>query len=133
MEYLYTILCDDVRREMGGRVSLIGLYGNKLTFKQLPHTMRDLHFYQRWILDEGVYEANVELWSPSGKNMISEDVQKHFEEGLVNIEKGDAILQLVVVGSDVRFDEAGFHSFKTTLKKGQQEISGVYKFEVNEK
>lgn len=41
----YCIFCEDVRHEMEGRVSLIGVYKSSVKLPAFPHTMPKLGFY----------------------------------------------------------------------------------------
>lgn len=36
------LICDDVRHEIGGKVSIMGVYGKDIRFSKIPTTMRQL-------------------------------------------------------------------------------------------
>ena len=40
----HIIMCEDVRRELGNKMSLMGVYGGEVILKKLPGTMRSLVF-----------------------------------------------------------------------------------------
>jgi len=46
--HVSTIICDDVRRELSNKVSLIGVYNDDLVFDQFPAKIERLYFFQRW-------------------------------------------------------------------------------------
>lgn len=47
-KYVSTIICDDVRRELSNKVSLLGVYNEDIVFDQLPATIEKLYIFQRW-------------------------------------------------------------------------------------
>jgi len=42
-EKAYIIFCDDVREEVGNKLSLMGVYSKKIVFPSLPVVMRSFH------------------------------------------------------------------------------------------
>jgi hypothetical protein len=38
----YLILCDDIRQELGNKITLVGIYGNQIYVPQFPHTFPKL-------------------------------------------------------------------------------------------
>jgi hypothetical protein len=68
LELVYTILCEDVRVEMGPKLSLMGVIPNIITVQQVPVTLLKLAVVSRWRgLGEHLSEVRV----------ISPDRQQH--------------------------------------------------------
>lgn len=49
MKHEVTIISDDIRMEVGNKVSLAGIYDQAIVFKSLPARLLKLAFYQRWL------------------------------------------------------------------------------------
>ena len=121
-------MCDDIRRELGNKMSFIGVYGDKMAVKKLPETLRAIHLYQRWILASGEYLAKAELRTPSGKDLVSQE-----NEDKISVAADETTIHYVAVGSPLKLEEAGKYTDKVTLKSGGQEASGIHTIEVVEK
>lgn len=68
-EYLDTILCDDIRREVNNKLSLIGVYGNKIIVPDTPFVFGHLGIIQLWRGGEGEFDVGFVLSDPEGKEM----------------------------------------------------------------
>ncbi|MDY0873119.1 DUF6941 family protein [Dongia rigui] len=65
-------ICDDVRLEINGKETIVGLYNNVLVVPSVPHRMLKLCFRLPLFLAEPVSsKAKFEVFSPSGKVMLS--------------------------------------------------------------
>ncbi len=49
MQHDLTIICDDIRQEVGRKVSLIGIYDEAVIVAKVPARLSKLCVYQRWI------------------------------------------------------------------------------------
>jgi hypothetical protein len=49
MRHEITIVCDDIRRETGNKISLMGLYDDAIVHKEFPASLAKLCIFQRWI------------------------------------------------------------------------------------
>lgn len=49
MEHEVTFISDDIRHEVGRKVSLLGLYDRAIVFNRLPARLLKLCVYQRWV------------------------------------------------------------------------------------
>lgn len=67
----FTILCDDVRQEMGGKFSLMGLFESIYS-----HTFPALHprfaIVNEWSGGKGEFRTRIRLLAPDQKQIISE-------------------------------------------------------------
>ena len=67
----YTLLCDDVRQEMGGKFSLMGLFESifSTTFPALHHRFAIIN---EWSGGKGEFRSRIRLLAPDQKQIISE-------------------------------------------------------------
>jgi hypothetical protein len=67
----YTILCDDVRQEMGGKFSLMGLFESIFanTFPALHHRFAIVN---EWTGGKGQFQVRIRLLAPDQKQVLSE-------------------------------------------------------------
>ena len=67
----YTILCDDVRQEMGGKFSLMGLFESIFanTFPALHHRFAIVN---EWTGGKGQFLVKIRLLAPDQKQILSE-------------------------------------------------------------
>ena len=77
----YTILCDDVRLEMGNKLSLMGIFQN-IMVERVPVTLIKFAVVQHWT-GAGNYMAEVRILSPDKMNVIvsSQPTQIALQEG----------------------------------------------------
>jgi hypothetical protein len=67
-QLLYSIMCDDVRIEMGNKLSLMGLFEN-VFFPALPSTLLKFAIVNHWI-GVGEFETHVKVLSPDRKELV---------------------------------------------------------------
>jgi len=67
----YTILCDDVRQEMGGKLSLMGLFESiySNTFPALHHRFVIVN---EWTGGQGEFTVRIRLLAPDREEVLSE-------------------------------------------------------------
>ena len=68
LELAYTIFCDDVRLEVGNKLSLIGVFQNMLV-QQLPVSLIKFAIVNHW-RGEGRYLSEVRILSPDKKGAV---------------------------------------------------------------
>ena len=68
LELTYTIFCDDVRLEVGNKLSLIGVFQNMLV-QQLPVSLIKFAIVNHW-RGEGQYLSEVRILSPDKKQPV---------------------------------------------------------------
>ncbi len=68
LKLVYTLLCDDVRLEMGNKVSLMGVFQNILVEK-LPVSLIKFAVVNHW-RGKGNYETEVRILSPDKSDLI---------------------------------------------------------------
>ena len=64
----YTLLCDDVRIEMGNKISLMGIFQN-IMVEKLPVSLIKFAVINHW-MGEGIHETEVRILSPDRSNLV---------------------------------------------------------------
>ncbi|MGI8812213.1 MAG: DUF6941 family protein [Pyrinomonadaceae bacterium] len=68
LQLIYTLLCDDVRIEMGNKISLMGIFQNIMVDK-LPISLIKFAVINHW-KGEGNHQTEVRILSPDKINMV---------------------------------------------------------------
>ncbi len=68
LQLVYTLLCDDVRLEMGNKVSLMGIFQN-IMVERLPVSLIKFAVVNHW-RGRGIYQTEVRIMSPDRSNLI---------------------------------------------------------------
>src|SRR3954465_7519985 len=68
LQLMYTLLCDDVRIEMGNKISLMGIFQN-IMVEKLPVSLIKFAVINHW-QGEGNHQTEVRIMSPDKKNMV---------------------------------------------------------------
>jgi|ERR1035437_2821732 hypothetical protein len=61
MEHEVTIISDDIRHELGRKISLLGLYDRAMVFNSLPARLLKMCVYQRWLDAISLSSVTIEL------------------------------------------------------------------------
>jgi hypothetical protein len=69
LKLVYTLLCDDVRLEMGNKLSLMGVFQN-IMVERLPVSLIKFAIVQHWV-GEGSYVTEVRIMSPDKLNIVA--------------------------------------------------------------
>lgn len=68
LQLVYTILCDDVRIEVGNKISLMGIFQN-IMVERLPVSIIKFAVVNRW-RGEGRHTTEVRILTPDKANMV---------------------------------------------------------------
>ncbi len=68
LQLVYTLLCDDVRLEMGNKISMMGVFQN-IMVEKLPISLIKFAVVNHW-LGEGVHQTEVRIVSPDKNNLV---------------------------------------------------------------
>ncbi len=68
VKLIYTLLCDDVRLEMGNKISLMGVFQN-IMVEKLPISLIKFAVVNHW-RGEGIHQTEVRIMSPDKKNLV---------------------------------------------------------------
>lgn len=67
----FTIFCDDVRQEIGGKISLMGIFEN-IYATSFPAIHPRLAIVTEWTEGKGEYDTNLRILSPDRKTVLRE-------------------------------------------------------------
>lgn len=68
LDLIYTLLCDDVRIEMGNKISLMGIFQN-IMVEKLPVSIVKFAVINHW-KGEGNHSTEVRIMSPDKMNLV---------------------------------------------------------------
>lgn len=68
LQLIYTLLCDDVRIEMGNKISLMGIFQN-IMVEKLPVSLIKFAVINHW-KGEGNHQTEVRILSPDKANLV---------------------------------------------------------------
>src|SRR6188474_112322 len=68
LKLVYTLLCDDVRIEMGNKISLMGIFQNIMA-ERLPVSLIKFAVINHW-RGEGNHQTEVRILSPDKSNLV---------------------------------------------------------------
>src|SRR5215475_3425598 len=77
LELLYTLFCDDVRLEVGNKLSLMGVFQN-IMVQQLPVSLIKFAVVNHW-QGEGEYLSEVRILTPDKKQPVVVSQPTRFE------------------------------------------------------
>ncbi len=72
---IYTLLCDDVRQEMGGKFSLMGLF-ESISSHSFPALHHRFAIMNEWTGGKGEFTVKIRLLSPDQAQVLSESETK---------------------------------------------------------
>ena len=99
-QLVYSIICDDVRIEMGNKLSLMGLFEN-IFFQNFPSTLLKFAIVNHWV-GNGQFETHVKILAPDRKE-VAVSVPSKF-----SIET-NGYADNVTFFTNVSFERAGAH------------------------
>jgi len=68
LRLMYTLLCDDVRIEMGNKISLMGIFQN-IMVEQFPVSLIKFAVINHW-RGAGAHETEIRILSPDKSNIV---------------------------------------------------------------
>lgn len=68
LQLVYTLLCDDVRIEMGNKISLMGVFQN-IMVEKLPVSLIKFAVVNHW-RGEGNHQTEIRILSPDKSNLV---------------------------------------------------------------
>jgi len=77
LQLMYTLLCDDVRIEMGNKLSLMGIFQN-IMVEKLPVSLIKFAVINHW-KGSGGHETEIRILSPDKSNMVVTSQPTHIE------------------------------------------------------
>ncbi len=120
-DLLFSVLCDEVRREHNGKFILIGLF-EVIGTRKLPVTHTWMTVVNRWANGTGKFEQQIRIVSGQTDQVLAKDKEIHFT--LADTHRSHTV---VSVFAGLRFDRAGLY-WVEVLFKGELKIR--YPFQV---
>lgn len=71
----FTLLCDDIRQELGGKISLMGIFEN-IYATSFPAIHPRLAIMNEWADGLGEFEATLRILTPDRKTVLRESVTR---------------------------------------------------------
>src|SRR5260370_35241078 len=99
-QLVYSIICDDVRIEMGNKLSLMGIFEN-IFFQGFPSALLKFAIVNHWI-GNGQFETHVKALAPDRKEVV---ISVPSEFAIENKGYADNVTFFTIV----RFDRSGTH------------------------
>jgi len=97
---VYSIICDDVRIEMGNKLSLMGIFEN-IFFQAFPSALLKFAIVNHWI-GNGQFETHVKILTPDRKELVVSAPSKFVIEN-------NGYADNVTFFTNVSFDRSGAH------------------------
>ena len=122
----FTLLCDDIRQEMGGKTSLMGMYDHHIVVPQVPFVLPKVCFYTRFSRMDGTFKFSFSIIAPGGerKDIIRDsdvEIPDGAKEGTFN-----------VIASPFEVTGEGVYEVIIGLTKGADRFEYVYKFAISD-
>jgi hypothetical protein len=73
---IFTLMCEDIRQEAFGKISLLGVYSDHIYFKERSMRMRSLAFFNRFSEGEGTFNVKVKIRTASGEVLQGLDLNE---------------------------------------------------------
>lgn len=105
LQLVYTILCDDVRLEMGNKLSLMGVFQN-IMVEKLPVSLIKFAVINHW-RGEGQHQTEARILSPDKENLVVTSQPTHLDLG------DGGFTDNVSIFVNVVFPEAGTYWIQT--------------------
>lgn len=99
-QLVYSIICDDVRIEMGNKLSLMGVFEN-IFMQSFPSTLLKFSIVNHWV-GAGQFETHVKVLAPDRKEVVVSSPSKFTIEN-------NGYADNVTFFSNVTFDRSGSH------------------------
>jgi hypothetical protein len=106
IKYKYVLFCEDIRQELGGKVSLMGVLGSKLLTQQFPFGFPKLCLFIEWEDLIGKADIAVNIIAPEGV-----DIPKIRPTAQIMGQPGIVARSMIMLNNFV-FPEPGNYAFE---------------------
>jgi len=103
----YSLLCDDVRVELGNKLSLMGLFRN-IYFYSLPSSLLKFAVVNHWT-GEGQYSSEVKILSPDRSKVVAQAQAAPF------VIEPNGFADNITIFANVSFDREGGYPLQVYL------------------
>jgi len=118
MRHEITIICDDIRREIGNKISLMGLYDDAIVIKQAPARLSKLCVFQRW-MESNLGREDTIRFQVSGTALVS-PVYASCKPEPAHFDPRATKAQLILVFAPFDIVRPGYVEFVTFLKESDE-------------
>lgn len=122
----YTIICDDIRQEIGNKLSFIGVYQDNIFVPNLPFTFPKLCFSIHYSNVNGGASIDVLLKNPSGN-----ELSKISEFALPDEMKSKSKLMMTAAFSPLKIEEEGEYSLVAIYSHGEKKYEERVKINIS--
>ena len=122
----FTLLCDDIRQEMGGKTSLMGMYDHHIVVPQVPFVLPKVCFYTRFSRMDGTFKFSFSIIAPGGERKYI------IRDSDVEIPDGAKEGTFNVIASPFEVTGEGVYEVIIGLTKGADRFEYVYKFAISD-
>lgn len=118
-----TIVCDDVRIEVGNKISYMGIYRNEIIINgPFPFRFSKLCFIQKFKNNQGTVSIRQILLAPSGKELAKIEINN-----IAQSPKEKNFLEMQAIFDGLVVEEVGEYRMKTYFNDNLDD-SNIYKF-----
>ena len=110
-KHLFTVLCEDIRKEELNKVSLMGVYSDRIYFQKRPLQIRSLAFFNRFSEGRGTFSLAFHITGPKSELIF----ETKPEEAKFPIALDSPITSISLVLGNFEFKDEGPHNFEVHL------------------
>lgn len=125
-EHKFTLLCDDIRQEVGGKVSIIGLYDHHIVVPHVPYILPKICFYIRFSSMYGSFKFNFSIISPDNN---CKDIVLNND---IEVPQQAKESTFTVVASPFEVNQPGIYEVIIGLTKNIDKFEYIYKFAITD-
>ncbi|HEY9072261.1 MAG TPA: hypothetical protein VIV61_18515 [Candidatus Ozemobacteraceae bacterium] len=108
LKYRSVLICEDIRQEINGRVSLMGVLAAKLFVTRFPFKFLKLCLFIEWEEVVGKWDVGINIVKPSGLPLLPKPLAASIEG-----QPGLTARSMIVL-ENFEFPEAGAYKFEFT-------------------
>lgn len=108
LKYKCVLICEDIRQEVNGRVSLMGVLASKLFVTRFPFKFLKLCLFIEWEEVIGKWDIGINIVRPSGAPLLPKPLAASIEG-----QPGLTARSMIVL-ENFEFPEAGAYRFEFT-------------------
>jgi hypothetical protein len=118
-KFEYAIICDDIREEIGNKLTFVGTYADVIIVKKLPHSFPKLCFFVQYKNITAGDRFLLELTDPSNKRL--EKAKNIILPGGTREGK----LRLLGVFAPIKIEKEGRYALKITVNDNTKKIQEI--------
>lgn len=130
MKILNYTVCDDIRQEVGNKLTLVGVYNDKIVFRSSPGTKEflwpaslKLGFFVKLSVDKEDIDRGIDSFEL--EVLLDDEKVLQKVRGNIELKAGNKLLQLIAVNPLLAIPSVGEMSLKITFMKSDKKILEV--------